>query len=99
MSFDTDEVICTECKSRFRLAAKPKRSFLGFPKLFCPQCKQSFLYPLTSGYLFFYWLMVALMIVVGAYVISQGGTPIPGFVAIAIVFALFKNSSIKRKLE
>jgi hypothetical protein len=88
------EVICTECYSTFE--AIPRRSFLGFLKFICPDCKREFLHPLTSGYRTFWWIMIIL----GIIALFGGPFGVIFVIAgIAGIVALVKDSSLKKKLQ
>ena len=91
------EVVCTECHSTFN--ATPKRSFLGFLQFVCPKCNRKVVYPLTSGYRIFYWIVFTYMVIVSVVAFKQGGFAIPGLIGIAVIIALIKDTSIKRKVQ
>jgi len=83
------------CSIKFRQV--PKKSFLGFQKVKCASCEKKTAYPLTSGYRTIYWVLLVLMILGIIGNISEGGFAFPGGFGIAIIFALIRDSSIKKK--
>ncbi len=87
---------CQKCSNKFTQV--PKQSFLGFQKVKCTSCEKKTTYPLTSGYRIIYWILLALMILVIIRTISEGGFAFPGGLGIAIIFALIRDSSIKKKI-
>jgi len=98
MELQRQEIVCTECFSTFN--AIPKRSFLGFLKFVCPKCNKNVLYPLTSGYRTFYWILVVLMAIVFIGSIAMGGGIFaPNLLGIAVIIALVKDVSIKKKIQ
>ncbi|MDO8772337.1 MAG: hypothetical protein Q7K57_27275 [Burkholderiaceae bacterium] len=97
MSIKAGEVhnaVCPHCKHQF--TAIPKRSFLGFQKLTCPECKENVVYPLTSGYRTTYWVLLVFMVlsIVGSF--SRGEIGVPGGLGIAVAIALTRDWSIKK---
>lgn len=88
--------VCPHCKARF--AATPKRTFLGFQKVACPECKESVVYPLTRGYRTTYWVLFVFMVlsIVGSF--SRGEFGVPGGLGIAVAIALMRDWSIKRRV-
>ncbi|MGA2527328.1 MAG: hypothetical protein ABSF79_12045 [Smithellaceae bacterium] len=97
MSLPAIDAVCQNCSRRF--TEVPKRSFLGFQKVACPSCEKKSTYPLTSGYRATYWVLLALMVVGFIGTLSQGGIAGPGIFGIAIIIALIKDSSIKKKVK
>lgn len=87
--------VCFHCKSHF--TDIPKRSFLGFQKLSCPKCKVNVIYPLTSGYRTTYWVLLVFMLLSIAGSFSRGEIGVPGGIGIAVVIALIRDWSIKKK--
>ena len=88
---------CQSCGTKF--AAEPKRTFLGFQKLTCPACKADVLYPLTNGYRITYWIIFALMAITVVSAFAQGGYGFPGGLGIAVLIALFRDWTLKRKVR
>lgn len=97
MSLPAIDVICQNCSHSF--TAVPKRSFLGFQKVACPSCGKKSIYPLTQGYRVTYWVLIALMIVWFLGTLSKGDIAVPGILGVAIIVALIKDSSIKKKVK
>ncbi len=97
MSLAPINVVCTFCKHRF--SAVPTRSFLGFQKVVCTSCSKEVLYPLTSGYRSFYWVIFAIMAftIFGAF--AQGGVGYPGGLGIAVAIALFIDWRIRGRIK
>lgn len=91
------DAICTKCKTKFN--ASPKRSFLGFQKLVCPNCQEKITYPLTKGYRITYQVIFVLMIIFIIGQFSQGQIGYPGGIGIAIIFALVRDRSIRKAVS
>ena len=97
-----NEYLCPSCVSMVEVSVKPKRSFMGFFKIICPNCKKEFRYPLSSGYTAFYWILLIGNIVWALYLISQGSfvpNPIGIVVGIYVIISLVKSSKLKREIE
>jgi hypothetical protein len=88
---------CPSCGAIFN--AQPKRTFLGFQKLGCPNCKKKVVYPLTKGYRITYWVLFAFMVlsVVGAF--ARGEIGVPGGLGIAVAIALIIDWRIKKRVS
>lgn len=103
MALQKQKVVCTKCYSGFE--AIPKRSFLGFLKFVCPECKEKVIYPLTPGFTVSYWILVILLglAFLGSLGnIARGEIVFPGglgILAIGGIIALIKNKSIKKKCQ
>src|ERR1019366_2826948 len=54
---------------------------------------------LTSGYRTTYWVLFILMVVGIVGTISQGGVAIPGGAGIAVAYALYRDWSIRKRIE
>ena len=93
MALAAIDAICPHCEARFN--ALPKRTFLGFQKFVCPECKKNVVYPLTTGYRTTYWVLFVLMVlsIIGAF--SRGEYGVPGGLGIAVAIALIRDRSIK----
>ncbi len=92
------DAFCTKCRTKFTYLMKPKKSFLGFQKLYCPTCKSKVLYPLTKGFrityqIFFVWMLIAI-----AFTFSQGFIGLPSWIAVLVMIALFKDRSMRKRL-
>ena len=90
------DAICPHCQARFTLT--PKRTFLGFQKMTCPECKENVVYPLTREYRITCWALFVFMIltIVGSF--SRGGISVPGGLRIAVGIALIRDWSIKNRV-
>jgi ribosomal protein L37AE/L43A len=101
-SMKTETYVCPQCKQMVKLATRPKRSFMGFARIPCPTCKSEFRYPLTTGYVVFYWLLLLGNIAWLTYILSRGQgfvpNPIGIVVFIYVVISLVKNSTLKRSI-
>ena len=99
---NTDTYVCTQCKNPVKMESKPKRSFMGFARIPCPYCKTEFRYPLTTGYVVFYWLLLIGNVGLVAYLLSRGQGIIPNPIGIVVlvyvVISLVKNSTLKRNI-
>ncbi|MBF0472475.1 MAG: hypothetical protein HQK91_03220 [Nitrospirae bacterium] len=99
---------CPECKTVVVLSYKPEKNFMGFQKISCPICENLFLYPLTLGYVIFYWMLVSINIISIIYTLFKGRTydlikslanhPLGVVIIIYIVISLYRNQKLKRKI-
>jgi len=97
-----NEYLCPSCMSMVEVSVKPKRSFMGFFKVICPNCKKEFRYPISSGYTAFYWILLIGNAVWALYLISQGRfgvNPIGLIVCIFVIISLVKSSKLKREID
>ena len=97
-----NEYLCPSCMSMVEEWGKPRRSFMGFFKVICPNCKKEFRYPLSPGYTACYWILLIGNVVWALYLISQGRfgpNPIGLVVLIFVIISLFKSSKLKREIE
>jgi len=97
MALSQINAICTSCKHQF--TSLPERSFLGFQKLNCPNCGEKVVYPLTNGYRTAYWVIFTLMSVFIINAWLNGATAGPNLFGIAVIFALFRDRSIRKQIE
>lgn len=96
-------VACSNCGEEFE--GTWKLSALGFPRFSCPKCNTKFYFPLRSGYRVFYLIMVILLVCSALGIISriaegEIGIPIlgiPGIIGILGIYALTKDSSLRKK--
>ena len=88
--------VCPHCEGGF--TAIPNRTFLGFQKLTCPECKGNVIFPLTSGYRTTYWVVFVFMVLGIFASFSEGGFAFPGGLGIAVVIALVRDSIIKKRV-
>ena len=99
----TDRYLCPYCKKSVESSTKPKRSFIGFLKIQCTSCQKQFRYPLTAGYVVFYWILLAGNVAWMLYVLSQSGKFVPNpigiVVLIFVVISLVKSRALKREIE
>jgi hypothetical protein len=79
---------------------------MGFVRIPCPACKGECRYPLTSGYLAFYWIFVVfnvLKVCEGLIVLVQGGIFIPNPIGIClmiyVMICLVKDTRLRRELN
>jgi len=96
MALQEIDAICRQCHQSFH--QQPKRSFLGFQRLKCPHCSREVMYPLTSGYRTTYWVFVVLMVIVVIGAVAQGQVASPGFIGLAMMWALYEDSRIRRAI-
>ena len=94
--------VCTNCKTVVELSTKPKRSFMGFFRIQCPECKKEFRYPLTTGYEVVYWLLLIGNVLWISSIVARGNTVIPNPVGIVVlvyvIVSLLKSSQLKRQI-
>ena len=94
--------VCTNCKTVVSLSTKPKRSFMGFLRIPCPECKTEFRYPLTTGYMAFYWLLLIGNVLWILFIVTQGNTVIPNplgvIVLIFVIISLVKSRQLERQV-
>lgn len=88
---------CTYCKQQ--LSAVPKRTFLGYRKMYCPACTKTILYPLTSGYRIGYWIWLGIMLLGMLATLGQGEISIPGVLSIIAIYAILKDSIIRKRVK
>ena len=97
-----NKYLCPNCKKMVELSIKPKRSFMGFLRIPCPSCQEEFRYPLTSGYVAFYWILLVGNVAWIAYILLQGGMVVPNpigiVVLIYVIISLVKSSALKRQI-
>lgn len=95
-----EKYVCPNCKKVVELSTKPKRSFMGFLRIPCSGCQKEFRYPLTTGYVVFYWLLLIGNVAWIAGVILQGGMVVPNpigiIVLIYVIVSLVKSRALKR---
>ncbi len=96
MALSQIDAVCRECHARFR--GRPKRTFLGFQRLPCPNCSRKVIYPLTSGYRTTYWVFVALMILVIIINLASGNIVAPGLIGLAMIWALDKDRRVRKEV-
>ena len=96
----TKKYICTNCKMTVELSMKPNRSFIGFLRIPCLSCKREFRYPLTTGYVIFYWILLVAGIAWMTYILSQGGVadPIGIIILIYVIISLVKSRTLSRQI-
>lgn len=96
MALEAINVTCPKCSAQFTQV--PKRSFLGFQKIVCPSCQNKATYPLTYGYQAVYWGLLVLMVVMMYNGFSQGEFMMPGGIGFAVIFALLRDRSLRKRL-
>lgn len=91
-------VRCPGCEHEF--VAVPKLSFLGFPRVTCPQCGDRVTAPLGPRYRSFYTLAAGLMAAsaVGS-LLTTGHVMLPGLAGAAMIGAIVKDALIRRELR
>ena len=94
---DAIDATCQSCYARFNTS--PKRTFLGFQKMRCPNCNAKVIYPLTYGCRVVYWIMCSLLIVSVYGTFARGGIGFPGGIGIAVLIALFRDRFIQRRVK
>lgn len=97
MALSPIDANCPRCSTRF--AAAPTRTFLGFQKMPCPNCKANVVYPLTRGYRITYWALFAVMLLSIAGALSKGEIGAPGGIGIAVTIALIRDASIMSRVK
>jgi cobalamin biosynthesis protein CobD/CbiB len=94
--------LCPNCRKTVELSAKPKRSFMGFLRIPCPTCQKEFRYPLTMGYVVFYWILLVGNVALVVSILSQGKMVIPNPIGIVIliyvIISLVKSRALKQKI-
>lgn len=88
-------VTCLQCGKAF--PATMKRSFLGFPKVVCPNCGIRGHRPLTRGFRAFYWVFLGIMLLVLVALFASGGFAIPGILTILVIVALARDAAFRRR--
>ena len=97
-----EKYVCPDCCETVEIAAKPKRTFMGFQRIPCPSCQSEFRYPLTTGYVVFYWVLLIGNLAWIVSLLSQGKMVVPNPIGIVVlcfvVASLVKNTGLKRKI-
>ena len=96
MALDAISATCSSCGHQFR--AFPKRTFLSFQKMRCPNCKKDVVYPLTRGYRTTYWVILVLLLVAVVVNLSNGQPTYPGLLGFAAVYALVEDARIRKSV-
>ena len=96
MALSPITVVCSKCQNKF--TDVPKRSFLGFQKINCPECKEKLTFPLTDGYRVIYWVILFSMALQILVSLNEGNFIFPGLLSFAIVFALIRDRTLKKGL-
>ena len=101
MEIDT-KYLCPNCKKVVSVSTKPKRFFMGFPRIRCPICKNEFRYPLASVHVAIYWMIIVGFTLAFSNKLSGGGTVFPDVIKmllpIYLIVLLVKNNKIKRQI-
>ena len=97
MSLDPIHVECDHCGSSF--VATPKRTFLGFQRLTCQNCQEKIVYPLTPGFRITYWVIAALLLLFIVNAFSSGGYAYPGGAGLAVLFAIYRDWTIRKRIS
>ncbi|QGJ19866.1 MULTISPECIES: hypothetical protein [unclassified Polaromonas] len=97
MALTTIDAVCSHCKTRFN--ALPKKTFLGFQQLSCPECRKELVYPLTPGYRMTYWALFAFMMFLISSALARGEYGVTGVPGIAVMIALIRDWSIRDRVE
>lgn len=77
----------------------PKKTFLGFQRLTCPNCKEDVVHPLTPGYRTTYWVILGFMTVGFFAALSQGSSAVPGGLSFAALITLVHDNAIKKRVR
>lgn len=89
----------SETKQKGSFSLDRNKSFLGFPKMTCPKCNHKNIYPLGNGYRTFYTILIILGVILFFVAIGTGSTFTPSILLIAAIIAMFKDSSIRKKMK
>ena len=98
------QYLCPNCMRITELSTKPKRSFMGFQKIHCSNCKSEFRYPLTTGYVIFYWIYLLGNIALAIYFLFLTNSmfilnPIGLIILIYVVKNLKTNRILKEDIH
>jgi DNA-directed RNA polymerase subunit RPC12/RpoP len=95
-----DRYVCTNCYTAFRRDGLPKRSFLGYERLTCPECTHRIKYPLTNGYRLFYRCFIVIVPLICVAMFYFGGSvALPGLAWFAALFALSNDYEKKWRVQ
>jgi|UPI0006479263 hypothetical protein len=83
---------CPHCDHAFSGVAK--KSFLGFQKFSCPNCRKAFTAPLFRGYRIAYWVLLAVSV---GFMLSSGGRPNIFFVLMSIAVLIDAYKLLKQR--
>lgn len=86
-------ITCPQCGAL--ISAPTKTTFLGFRKATCAACGSNSTLPLTSGYRITYVVVLLGMIGAFFYIYKQGQVPLPGFIGIAVIIALVRDTYLR----
>lgn len=81
------------------VAAPTNLDLLGFPRFTCPRCGTGNKLPLTSGRRLAYRIIVGVIGVGTVIAWINGIVAVPGLLAIAVVYALVKDASLRSEVE
>ena len=95
MSLPEINITCKKCNANS--TTTPEQSFLGFQKITCQNCGERLLYPLTKGYRIAYFVLLILMGIMLVNGLKDGNVGFPGGIGIAIIIALVRDCSIRKK--
>lgn len=96
MSLEQIKVGCDHCGSSF--VATPTRTFLGFQRITCPNCRAKIIYPLTSGFRVTYWVIAILMLLYAINAFMSGGYAYPGGIGLAVLFAIYRDRTLRKRI-
>lgn len=102
----TDESeACPVCKGPWE--HKSKKTFLGFHKLQCTQCSNFELFPLSTAYRVFYWVVVCWILLQAILSLLKFSSVLGGAIALGtacvylapFAFALTKDHRLRQQRE
>lgn len=96
MSLEQIQVGCNHCGASF--VATPTRTFLGFQRITCPNCRGQIIYPLTSGFRAAYWTIAILMLLLTINAFGSGGYAYPGGIALAVLYAVYSDWTLRKRI-
>lgn len=88
---------CGSCG--YPCAATPKRTFLGFQRVACPNCAATEDFPLTKGFRIAYAVILAVMAASMALAANQDEIPLPGLLGLLVITALIIDFRRRKKMK
>jgi DNA-directed RNA polymerase subunit RPC12/RpoP len=88
---------CRSCSKP--VEANPKRTFLGFQRVACPNCQHVETFPLAKWFRVTYIVIVVLIVLTMLMALTQGEIGYPGGIGVLVIAALIIDASLKKKTK
>lgn len=94
------QYVCTACHADFDyMFLKPKRTFLGFSRVMCPECDHDILYPLTTFNRVAYIIILLVAVAASVWWLIDGDIPYPAIAAIGAGLILSKDATVRKTIK